>query len=272
MSWNLLLLSLRFNRTAILFWALGMVAFAVMIVALWPSYTGFEYQAIIENLPPILRDTLLGQMVHIPEAEYRAFLNWLNVEFFSWIPPLLTVYPVFTAGGAIAREAERGTLDTLLAQPISRVKIMLSKFMAFLVGLLIISISSFLGILVGLTTISLSKKPPLLGLALAHGELFLFLAAFGAIAMLLSVIFLEGSRAMGFAGVVVFVMYMLNFFSNYSEGVRGIRYASLFYYWRPQPILATGALDWQAVAVYIGVTVAALAAALVLFQKRDLVS
>ncbi|MFH1662873.1 MAG: hypothetical protein ABH934_03020 [Chloroflexota bacterium] len=51
-----------------------------------------------------------------------------------------------------------------------------------------------------------------------------------------------------------------------------MRNISLFYHYRPNEIVNSASLNWTAVSVYAGVSIVCFVAALVIFQKRDLVT
>ncbi len=103
-------------------------------------------------------------------------------------PLLIGIYAIFSGIG-IAREAERGTLDLLLAQPVKRYKVMITKFGVFVLGALLIAIASLLGLALGAGLID--ETVNINSLALVLFEELLFVLGIGCFYLLFSAIFLE---------------------------------------------------------------------------------
>lgn len=109
--------TLRDHRVATIAVALTVIAMAFLVTVIYPSY----------------RDTL--SEMEVP-AGFEGFLGeegwstpegFLGAEFFSWIPLILAVLAVIAGTAAVAGEEGDGTLDLLLAQPISRRRLLLGK-------------------------------------------------------------------------------------------------------------------------------------------------
>ena len=83
----------------------------------------------------------------------------------------------------------------------------------------------------------------------------------------------SGRRVVGLAagGGLAWVFYLVNALGQLVHSIDGVRVASPFYYYGGAAPLVRG-LDAANVAVFLVVTVLALGAALVAFQRRDLQS
>ena len=110
--------TLRDYRRSLVWWGLGVVGFVALYAAIYPT---------VRDLPDI--DDLLDSY---PEA-LRAFIGasgdldlstpegYLKTEAFSFLLPLLfLIFGIGAGAAAIAGEEEHGTMELLLAQPLSR--------------------------------------------------------------------------------------------------------------------------------------------------------
>ena len=102
--------SLRDQKWQIAGFGVSLAAIAVMDLFIWPAYRD---QLQNFEMPAALEGFLGGLSISTPEG-------FLTSEYFSWVPILLIVYAVIQGTGAIAGEESAGTMDLLLAQPVSR--------------------------------------------------------------------------------------------------------------------------------------------------------
>ncbi len=127
---NAFLKTLRDARRAIAWWSLGLVAMTALMVAVYPSVRDNpELNKMVDDYPDAFKAFFgLGENV-----DYTSAVGYLNSELFSFMVPLLLLIAAIGAGArATAGEEERGTLDLLLANPISRRRLVLDKLAALL--------------------------------------------------------------------------------------------------------------------------------------------
>lgn len=269
MSLSLFLSNMKLGR-----W--GLVAWGVLI---------FLYGLLMMYLYPTISESgtaILEYMDSMPEAMKAAFgyegIDFLNytftpetfatMEFLIMWPLLIGIYGIFSCVG-LAREAERGTLDLLLAQPVKRYKVLISKSAVFVFAALLITVASLLGLVIGVVIINESVDTA--SLALALFEALLLVLAIASFTVLCAVIFLEPRKSLLVAGVVVAVSYILNFIVPILDpSISWLRNMSVFYHYQPNQIVNSASLNMTAVVVYVAVIVICFTAALVIFQRRDL--
>ncbi len=266
MSLRLFLSNLKLSRWGLVAWAGIIFLYGVLTMYLYPTMT----------------EDILGYLNSLPEAMKAAFgyegvdfttftftpEAFATLEFLVLWPLLIGIYGIFSSIG-IAREAERGTLDLLLAQPVKRYKVLISKFAVFALAALLIAVASLLGLVFGATLINESVN--INSLALVLFEAFLFVLAIGCFTLLCSTIFLEPRKSLLAAGVVMAGSYILNFIVPIlSDSFSWLRNLSLFYYYQPNEVVSSASLNGTAVAVYASVAIVCFIAALVVFQRRDL--
>lgn len=194
----------------------------------------------------------------------------LAVEFMSWLPVLLAVWAVGSMGGAISGEVERNTIDLVLAPPLPRYHLVLTKFAHYLLALAMVTLISHVGTVAGFRYTNISINEWALFMAFAEGSLLV--VAFAAASLLFSCLFLDPRRSVMFSGLLLAGLYMLNIFAPiFASPWDSLGRLSPFHYYEPLTVLQTATLDIAAVALYLGITVAALGVAVVVFQRKDLV-
>ncbi len=172
---------------------------------------------------------------------------------------------------SVAGDLESGALDLTLARPLRR-RVYLASHLAVLIpGAAALAVAYAVG------TVSADRvfDPPGARLevgrmALAAGQAWLLFMALGALAFLVSALMSERGRALGVAVGITLGMYVANFLFSLWEPIRFLTRVTLFWYFTPGPTIQTGDVPWGDCAVLAGFTVAALTAAFVAFQRRDL--
>lgn len=108
-------------RSQILCWGLAIGTLLFLTVLMYPSISGV-YDDILNELPEGMK-AFWG----IGEIGMDTMEGFLNVEFLSYAPIALAVFAILSGTSTIVSEENEGTLDLLLAQPISRLKLIMIK-------------------------------------------------------------------------------------------------------------------------------------------------
>ncbi|HEV3505407.1 MAG TPA: ABC transporter permease subunit, partial [Actinomycetes bacterium] len=112
----------RDRRWLTLWWALGFVGLTFFTVALYPSIKGQpSIEELLANMPQALRSAI-GYDAAVPLSSPAAYLQ---ARLFSTLAPLLAVVFGIGAGArAIGGSEEAGTLELLLANPVTRGRVL----------------------------------------------------------------------------------------------------------------------------------------------------
>lgn len=182
---------------------------------------------------------------------------------------LNAVFAVGFASAAVAGERQRGTLEVVLARPLSRRTLYVTLLVATLgfVGLTIAA--TIVGAVGGsvLAGVADELEPARLPLLWLNG--FLLFGAIGAIALAASVSFDRLTPALGIVIGLVVVMYFLDVLGTFWPDAKGLQPYSLFHYYDAKGVLE-GADSTRDFALLAVVGVAAVAWALAVFPRRDL--
>ncbi|MDQ3690040.1 MAG: ABC transporter permease [Chloroflexota bacterium] len=182
---------------------------------------------------------------------------------------MLGIFAVGSSATAIAAERMRGTLEVLLARPISRTALYLSILAALLLTVLIV-LSAILGGMIGGAAIQgLTHELDLgqLPLVLLNG--FGLWAAFTTFGLAASVTFDRPGPAIGLSLAYLAVNYFLEILGSLWVEAEWTQEYSLFHHFNPGAILSGEAVMVDLVIVFVAALVP-VAYALVVFPRRDL--
>jgi len=249
-------------RGQTLLWSAGLAALGVLNVLVFPSLARIPgLQAFLDNLPPLIKSFAGDVSTMVTPA------GFLRVKLLDPLPVLLAVFGVTQGARAIAGEREARTLDLLLAQPVRRWRVVLEKVLA---------IATALAVMTAALAVALVASRPLADLAVPAWQLIAgALAAlplslvFTGAALLGSCAFARVRHAAVVAGVLVVASYVLESFVLLSPAVARWRALSLFGYHKASYTL-DGHVAAGPVLLLLGLAAGLVAAALLVFQRRDL--
>ncbi|HEX5014510.1 MAG TPA: ABC transporter permease subunit [Candidatus Limnocylindrales bacterium] len=182
---------------------------------------------------------------------------------------LNSVFAVGFATAAIAGERQRGTLEVLLARPISRRTAYVTLLLATLSFVAAGVAATLLGAVVGSAIAGVLDELAVERLPLVWLNGFLLFAAFGSIGLAASVSFDRLTPALGITAAIVVVMYFLEVLGTFWPDAEPLQPYSLFHYYQPKQILEGEApllnFALPAIVAAIGVVWS-----LVEFPRRDL--
>jgi ABC-2 type transport system permease protein len=262
---NAFVKTLRDARRAIGWWSVGLIAMTALMVAVYPSVRDNpDLNKMVEDYPDAFKAFLgLGGNV-----DYTSAIGYLNSELFAFMVPLLLLLAAIGAGArATAGEEERGTLDLLLANPISRRRLVIEKLAALAAEIAILGFVLWLALVVGVEAIGMNVSTGHLAAATFAAALLAF--AFGAIALFLGAALGHRGAAIGIAAAAAVAAYLLSSLAELVGFLKPLRVASPFYHYASNDALRAG-LAVEHIGFLLLLAAAAVAAALSAFERRDL--
>jgi ABC-2 type transport system permease protein len=256
---------LRAARRGLAWWSLGLVGLVALILAVYPSIRDNpEMKRLVEDYP----DALKAFMAFGGEVDYGTAVGYLSSELYAtMVPILLLVAAIGSAARSIAGEEERGTLDLLLANPVSRHRVALEKLGVVTVQLVALGAVLWAALAIGTTAASMDVG---LGrLAAATTAAVLLALAFAAVAFLLGAATGRRGRAIAVASALAVLTYVLNALASLVGFLEPARWVSPFFHYAAGDPLRNGLSPWHAL-VLVGIAVVAAALSLPAFERRDL--
>jgi len=256
--------SLRDIRRGFVWWSVGLIGFVALIVSVWPTvHSNPSLNKLSQDYPEALQSFLaFGGAV-----DYSSAAGYLGIELFSlMVPLLLLVAAIGTGAGAIAGEEERGTLELLLANPVSRTKVVLEKTVALVAEITGLGVVLWLALWIGalLANMDISAGH----LAAATLSAVLLALAYGAIAILLGAATGRRSVAIGLTAAAAVAAYLVNGLAPLVDALDVLQKLSPFYHYAAGDPLRDG-VSFTHMAVLVAIAAVATALAPWFFKRRD---
>lgn len=258
---------LRDRRRSMVWWAAGYLSLVAFTVALYPSIRNEgSVNTLVRDLPESIK-VLVGYDALVPVTSP---MGYLHGRLFALLAPLVAiVFAIGVGADAIGGSEEAGTLEPLLANPVSRTRLYVERYavVAGLLTALVVAFVASLGVLG--TPVGVLKGVPvarltmvclaMLALALLHGTLAFAVGAG------------TGRRgpAIAAAAVVAVAGYLAQSFVALSPSLRWLRYLTPWHAYLGRNLLAYG----TPATAFVGPLVASallLVAGHAAFVRRDL--
>lgn len=201
-------MTLRDQRRTTLGWCAGFAVLTSLYAAVWPAIRddARRYDELVAGLPDAMRG-LVG------DTGFGSAAGFVTTELLAVTGPLLlTVLAVLLGCRAVAGDEEAGLLDLVLAQPVSRRRLVLERAAA--VGVTLLAVTATTG-LVLVAAGPLVDLP--LGVARIGGAMLLLalLAAdFGALAIAVGAVTGRATLARVLPAVVAVGLYLAHAFAS----------------------------------------------------------
>ena len=257
--------SFRSARGALIGWGIGLAALALMMGSIFDMMVGSNE----------IMDVMNAYAVTMPElAELFNFdsmntpIGWLDVEYFSFLPLIIGLFAAGAGASLLASDEEGGTLDLILAHPVSRTTLFWGRFLTTTLVTIILLLISWASLLLSMTW-SENFTIPALDLLLPFTSLFAILMFFMTLALLLSMLL----PARRIASMLTAMLVVASFFITLLSGVvdqleRAADFSPLTYLETATAIEDGLNLTWFGVFIAIDLVLALISWQM--FQRRDI--
>ena len=253
----------RQHRVALLTMAAGLALFEFVITRIAPAPGEAGLLAgILALMPP---------QVSAFASDELALASPRGVIAFGYLHPFfLALYSAWTirvTSGALAGEIGRGTMDLLAARPVPRLALVLAAWVVMAGGLIVLGAAAWAGTAVGLSLRPLEVRPS--EIVAVPAMAWLLFTSWGGIALLVGATRREAGPVIAWVSGLIATSFVLDFLARVWTPVQGLRPLSLFAHYRPAEIVQAG-LSLGDFAVLAGVAIIGIAAAALVFGRRDL--
>jgi ABC-2 type transport system permease protein len=254
--------TVRDNRRGWIGWTLAITAVASMYTSFWPTIgKNPDMTKALEAYPESLKEALHLQDLSRPES-------YLASSVFGLLVPMLVAFFAISAGvKAIASDEEAGTLDLVLAHPVSRVSLALQRFGAIAAAIAVIGAALCLAV-IGLrgpaefTEVSAGK---IMAICL---QLALFGLFFAALSYAVGAWTGKRIAAMGAGAAAVVLAYLGDSFLPQIDGLKWTEAISPFDWYLGGEPLVNG-VQLGHVALLLGLAILLVALGTWRFNQRD---
>lgn len=248
------------KRRALLGWAIGFFAVALIYGAFFPVAATPEYEEILDSLPPAMVEAFGWD-------EIASAHGYLGSTVYGLLGPALAIIMGIAFGAyAIAGDEESGGMELLIAHPVSRSSVVLQRSFSLLLMMLGAGAVVFLAILLLRGPIELDI--PVANIAAASLNLALLGTLFGAVTLLAGAVRGRRGLAVGVATVVAVAAFLANGLAPQVEGLSWLQELSPFHWFDGTGSLRDGIDPLNTFFLAATALVLTLAAAAA-FNRRD---
>jgi ABC-2 type transport system permease protein len=234
-----------------------------LMAGIWPSMKG-QMAAFSEILKNPVYQALLGQLGVLDMTTWQGIFYMYVGIVMEWA---IVFIAILIPARIVAAEVDKNTLDVTLSYPIPRWRYLLEKFGVYVTYNILYAVFIYLFAVVSTNGLGETLDTTVLIHALTGFWLWLF--ALGALSLLCGTLFLESNRALSASGALIVIQYIMTRLGELGD-LSFLKDWTVFNYLSTGTILQNGGIPMNELAVVVGVGVAALVAALYVFQKREL--
>jgi ABC-2 type transport system permease protein len=248
-------------RRSLVGWALAISAVAAMYAAFWPTVNTPEMQQALGNYPQ-------GVLEALNYNDLTSPAGYLASSVYGLLIPLLVAVLAITVGTrAVAGDEEAGTLDLLLAHPVSRTRLALQRFAALAAALVLV------GAVLWLAMLAIAGPAQLEGVtaaefAAATTQLVLFGACLGGLAFAVGAATGRKALALGISAGVAVLAYLANGVFPQLQGLEWTPNVSPWHWYLGGEPLKNGLQAGDSLLL-LGATLVLVAAGTWRFNHRD---
>lgn len=263
---SLFIQTIKDRRRSLIVYSLAAVGMMLMYVSMYPSIQdkAQEFNQIMKSYPEGIMKAM-----NIEEMNFDTIEKFLAVEYFSFIWPILALFFFISfAGGNLAREIEKGTIEVLLAKPVSRFSLYCARYCGGMAALLLFTFISIFCI------IPLAWFFDIEYIFQSYYSVsvisFLFVIAAYSMSMMFSAFFSERGKVYMMMGGILIIMYVMNVVVAFKEQWKNIQYFSFFYYYHYHQAFIHHEIDELSIIVFSSIAVVSMLIGAYWFQKKDI--
>jgi len=253
--------SFRSARGALIGWGIGLTALALMMGSIFDMMvsSGDLLTAYTEGLPE-LAELFNFDSMNTP-------IGWLDVEYFSFVPLIIGLFAAGAGASLLASDEEGGTLDLILAHPVSRTTLFWGRFLTTTLVTIILLLISWASLLLTMTW-SENFTIPALDLLLPFISLFAILMFFMTLALFFSMLLPARRMASMLTAMLVVASFFITLLSGVVDQLEQAADFSPLTYLETTTAIEDGLnLTWFGVFIAIDLVLALISWQM--FQRRD---
>jgi ABC-2 type transport system permease protein len=140
--------------------------------------------------------------------------TFLSMRYFTLMPLILGFFAVIHGSGLLAVDEENGTLDLVLAHPVSRTGLFLGRVLALVAATALLLAVAWVGLVIPMSGTALQEKVSLAQIILPFVSLFALLLFFSTLALASSMVLPSRRLAAMVAGFVLLASFFLTSFAR----------------------------------------------------------
>lgn len=260
-TWNIAAFEGRNRLRVTVVIAILVAVYAALFLWLGPAFIAEdEIQDLLDAFPPVMTELFGFQSLTSLEGLFAS-------EFytFCWIVGL-GGYVAYSTAGSVAGDIEADRIDQLLAGPVARHHVVLGKYLAILVPIVVLNVITPVVLYGG--SILIDDPMPVSDLVALHALSIPYLLTWAAIGLFLGVTVRRGRTAGRIAIGLVFFAWIYESVIVTTD-VEWLALIAPPHYFDPPNILIQGAYDVLGAGILSGVTVTLVVGSILWFRRVD---
>jgi len=243
-------------------WTGAIAAVALMYAAFWPTVSSPEMAGALAAYPKDVLAAFNAEDLGTPQG-------YLGGTVYGLLVPLLVAVFMIAAGTrGIAGDEEAGTLELVLAHPVSRRGLALQRLGAALTEMAVVAVVLFAVMVAARAPFELGSVS-VGGFLAINTQLALFGAVFAALAFAVGAATGRRAAALGVSAGAAVLAYLANSVFPQVAALEWTRSLSPFHWYLGGDPLTNG-LQWPGTLALAGTTLVLAAAGTYLFTRRDI--
>lgn len=253
---------IKMNAKALLIWVtcIGAICFGCLLM----------FESLEDNMADMA--DMYGQMGAFSTALGLDRLNIGTIEgFYATEIGLMfaiggAMFAAMTGAAILSKEEEGHTSEFLNTLPFGRGHIVIAKYLAMTVLILLFQIIGILWMLLGFAGVG--EMPEMREFMLYHAAQFVMQQEVGSICFLVSAFCKK--RQIGMALGLAILLYLMDLLCRVLPDLEKLKYITPYYFSNASDIFLTGNIEKGMVGISIGVTIVSFIGAILIYKKRDL--
>jgi ABC-2 type transport system permease protein len=257
---NLLVHEIKSRWIAILGWGFGLILFGAIYISIFDGM--FEQMTVFKDL----------SIYKIIGMQLGSVEGYIASVVLAYISVLVSIYCIVTSTSILAGEEDNGTLELIVAMPLSRWQILTAKAIALSVVVFFLMIIAAIGNAVLLEIIKFDTQINItpFGLFVALISNLPLAVGFIMIGLFLGAI-LPNRRI---AATVMTIYFVLSYFGEnlavMAKSLEPIRYFSLFNYYNTTDTIFKEGAQLSDILILLGIAAVFFILALIFFSRRNI--
>ncbi len=254
---------LRDHKLGLILTSIGILLSDWFFISFYPSLQKIDFDSLLKAYLESIKVAMGLDKININTLE-----GFVNVEFYSfmWVI-IIGGYLIAFATSELTKQVEDGTIESLLSLPISRFKIILTKWLNM------VAVSAYLVFLATIPILGFAKLYDISvkadGFVLVGILGFLFFTSIGSLTLALAVLFNERSKAVAIPSVILGFGYLWNSIGQMVDKIKDYMFISIFHYLDTAKVLADKEIGLTSILVLSSIIIASTVFAFYWFTRRD---
>ena len=250
-----------------LWWAIGVAGFAALLALAYPTVRGNSaLDKTFAGLPPGVQAALGLD----PGSSLTAPIGYLNSQYFANIlPAVYLIFAIGLAAWSVAGDESAGTLELLLANPVSRVRVAFERAVGLALLLSALTATSIIAMAVLAPPFGLTNGLGLWNIAAATVASALLAMTFASVALFVGAASGKRSMAISVAAALAVFGFVIEGLAAQVKELQPVRSISPWHWALGTDPLRNG-LNWQSGLLPIAISIVLVMAGALLLNRRDL--